>query len=273
MLLMVGLPVFGRTHAMTKLHCISGLLLLISFSIEAAALKLPTLKAGPVTYSDVTVIGANATDLYFTHAKGIGNVKLKYVNAELQKRFNYDSKAATEAERKQLEADNLYQSAVVSNMAFLAKQVQAARINATNVVEPLVDPISDKSLLGKAAPALEFDKWLQDKPETEGKYVLIAFWAPWSTASIRVIPDLNSLQKKFSKRLVVIGVSPSEVEEMPKVDFVCATDTNSKFTTAAGVVSVPSVLLVDPKGVVRYQGHPAALSEKKLDALFAQQLQ
>lgn len=38
------------------------------------------LKVGATTYSNVTVVGFNATDLYLTHDHGISNVKLKYLS-------------------------------------------------------------------------------------------------------------------------------------------------------------------------------------------------
>ena len=38
---------------------------------------------------------------------------------------------------------------------------------------------------------------------------------------------------------------------------------------AAGITAIPSVLLCDPKNVVLYAGHPAALTEKKLQAILA----
>jgi hypothetical protein len=36
-----------------------------------------------------------------------------------------------------------------------------------------------------------------------------------------------------------------------------------------GVTSVPYVMLVDPKGVVRYQGHPTAITEKQVERILA----
>jgi hypothetical protein len=86
---------------------ISGLLLL-ACSAPAAPLKFNSLKVGSKVYSDVTVVGANTTDLYFTHSQGIANVKLKYVDEELRTRFHYDPKAAAIAEREQGEDDLAY---------------------------------------------------------------------------------------------------------------------------------------------------------------------
>ena len=67
--------------------------------------------------------------------------------------------------------------------------------------------------------------------------------------------------------------SQAEIESMtePKLEFAEGIDTKAKLATAVGVTSVPCVLLLNPKGVVLYQGHPAALTEDKLQAILARQ--
>jgi hypothetical protein len=258
--------------AMIKWCMVLVALLCLATSAEAATMKLPSLTAGSVTYSNVVVLGANATDLYFTHDQGIGNVKLKYLSPSLQKQFHFEPRAAAEEERKQAEADVLYHSIVASN---IAAQVEKTRAAATNQgPDSLADPISDKSLLGKPAPKLEFDKWVGEKPATEGKYVLLAFWAPWSKPSCQAVADLNALRKKFADKLAVIGIQTGPDAESAnaadaKPDFAFAADETLKLAGAAGITSIPSVILVDTKGIVRYQGHPAALTEKKLQAVLS----
>ena len=256
--------------SMIKLCAALGVFL-CAVCVQAATLKIPSLTVGSVTYSNVTVLGANATDLYFTHDHGIGNVKLKYLSPSLQKQFHYDPRVAADEEKKQAEADAVYHSLMASNIAAQVQR-ERARAETNGFSAALADPISDKSLLGKPAPRLELAKFSGEKPEIEGKFVLLAFWEPWSKPSCESIKELNTLKKKFADRLVVVGVttnSEAEISQLkdPKPDFTNATDEGQKLATAAGVTSIPSVLLVDASGVVRYQGHPAALSEKKLDAL------
>ena len=245
-------------------------LLLVAHVSLAAPLKLEQLTVGSRMYKNVTVLGANKTDLYFTHTEGIANIKLKLLSSDLQKRFKYDAKAAAEAEKQQLQDDFRYQGAIASNMAANAEKLAlAAKKAAATSEDSLADPISESSLLGKTAPKLEVEKWLTDKPDTEGKFVLISFWAPWSTPSRRAIAELNALQKKFASTLAVIALTAeteSEVENASdaKIEFASALDGKAKLITAAGVTSIPSVLLVGPTGIVLYQGHPGGLSEAKL---------
>jgi len=248
-----------------------GWLLAVSGPLLAADIKLPTLKAGSQLYSNVTVIRVTETDLYFSHDKGVSNVKLKYLDPELQKKFEYDPDAGTQAERQQIRDDSLFQGSLASNLVATAEKTARA---AASSEDSLADSVSDKSLLGKPGPALQVTRWLGEKPDLKKKFLLIYFWAPWSTPCRKAIPDLNALQKAFPEKLVVVGVaseSQSEIEAMtdPKMDFASAIDARARLRTAAGATSIPCVLLLDPKGIVRYQGHPAAINQKKLQSILA----
>jgi len=241
-------------------------------SAAAASLKMDSLSVGPTTYSNVTVLGANITDLYFTHAQGIANVKLKYLNPELQKQFHYDPKAVAEAEKQQNESDVRYQTTQATTFFSHGQKGTEAGETPPSSEESIADPISERSLLGHPAPTLDADKWLGDKPALEGKFVLIDFWAPWSIPCRKSVPELNSLQKKFKDKLVVVGwTSGGELTDLNelKMEFSSAVDTKSKLSAVAGVTSIPCVLLVDNRGIVRYLGHPGGITEKRLEALMA----
>ena len=253
--------------------------LLLAWTAPAAQVKLDSLGACARIYRNVTVLGFNTTDLYFTHEDGMTNVKLKYLEPTLQKRFDYDPAAAAEAEKQQAASEALYQESVASNMVARAQQAAlAARKAAATSEDSLADPVSKSSLIGKPAPAIEGGKWLGEKPALEGKLVLVAFWAPWSIPCRKYIPTLDGLQKKFAGKLAVVGVtseSEAEIADMtePKPGFASLLDPEAKFSATVGVTSVPYVMLVDPKGVVRYQGHPAAITEKQVEGILAKAAQ
>ena len=233
----------------------------------AAPEKLDSLKSGSQVYSNVTVLRVTDTDVFFSHDKGFANAKLKYLDSETQKKFDYDPDVASQAERHQNRDDSLFQVVVASNI--VAQAEKNARTNAPE--ENLVDPISDKSLIGKAGPGLETVKWLGQKPDMKGKYVLLYFWAPWSSACKKASPELNALQKRYAENLVVVGLAAENQPEIetadPKLEFASTIDARGRVRTGLGVTSVPSVLLLDPKGIVRYQGHPAAICGGKLQNL------
>ncbi len=62
--------------------------------------KLPTLRVGGDTYSNVTVTKVTATNIFFISDQGRTNVELKKLDPALQKHFYHDP-AKTAAERKQ----------------------------------------------------------------------------------------------------------------------------------------------------------------------------
>ena len=238
-------------------------------------LKLDTLKVGSTTYSNVTMLGANVTDLYFSHSLGFANVKLKYLGADLQKRLNYDPKVAEEAEKRQAENDILYQSTLVKAAAAPPNNSAPGKSKTLLGAETgLADPISEGSLLGRPGPSLEVVNWLGEKPAIEGKFVLISFWASWSTPCRQWITEFNALQKKYGDKLVIVGVSAESESDLanmpePRLEYASAIDSKAKLTAAAGLTSIPYVLLRDPKGTVLYQGHPGAITDKKLETILS----
>jgi cytochrome c biogenesis protein CcmG, thiol:disulfide interchange protein DsbE len=244
--------------------------------LTAEQVILDSFKVGGKTYSKVIVLGVTATDLYFKHDGGITNVKLKYLEPEIQKRFDYDPRTAEEAERRQLQDDAAFQETAAREVAARAQTLpQKAAETPPGAEAGLADPISSQSLLNRPAPKLEFGKWLGERPETQGKAVLIFFWTTWSMSCRRTIPEMNSFQKQFRDQLVVIGLSAQEEREAAdfsdvKIDFPLAVDPKSTLAGAAGVTSVPQVLLIDAKGTVRYVGHPAALNSATLKKLLAE---
>jgi cytochrome c biogenesis protein CcmG/thiol:disulfide interchange protein DsbE len=249
--------------------------LLLAWTAPAAQVKLDSLVVRGRTYTNVTVLNYTTTQIYFTHRGGSASVKLKDLEANLQERFHYDPAAAAEAEKQQAADEARYKESIVSNMVAQAEQAAlAARKAAATSADNLADPVSDKSLIGKRAPALEGGKWLGEKPAIEGKLVLVVFWAPWSIPCRKYIPILDGLQKKFAGKLAVVGVtseSEAEVVDMtePKAGFASMLDPDAKFSTSVGVTSIPYMMLVDPKGVVRYQGHPAAITETQVGGILS----
>ncbi len=245
-----------------------------AFACQAAQLKLATLETTTRTYTNVTVLSVSATDLYFTSDQGIGNVKLKYLSKELQQRFNYDARAAEAVELKRVEDDKLFQQSVAKGIADEVTKSRAAAKQGfapTTSETSIADPISERSLLGTQAPALNFDKWSGEKPSLDGKCLLVTFWTPWSLPCQKYIREFNDWRKKFAGKVTIIGVVPDSDALPPvtgaKPEFVSAMDEKGRYAASVGVVSVPSVMLVDAQGIVRFAGHPAALGETNLMSL------
>jgi len=143
--------------------------------------------------------------------------------------------------------------------------------------------IQGLEIIGKPAPELNIDKWVNGDrhqlSKLQGKVVLIDFWATWCGPCIASFPDLKKLQDKFSKQgLVVLGVTKyygqykgrrnlAKEEEAKKIeeDFVkdhsltwpLGIAEGDQLFQDYGVTGLPTVFVVDKKGVVRLKivGH------------------
>jgi len=118
-----------------------------------------------------------------------------------------------------------------------------------------------KSFLNQKAPELVVEKWLTKEPDRKGKFVLIDFWATWCPPCRKAIPELNALHKKFGDRLVVIGISDepeAKVKSLkdPVIEYFSAIDTQARTKKEVKVEGIPHVLLIDPSGIVRWEGFP-----------------
>lgn len=96
-----------------------------------------------------------------------------------------------------------------------------------------------------------------------GKPALIVFWNTWCTNCSRELPLIGQLAKQFSpKGLTVLaintGMNDSEGKaraywEKRGYQFPVGFDRTFEIGQAFGIIGVPTVLLVDAKGTVRYK--------------------
>ena len=235
--------------------------------------KLTSLKVGSEVYSNVTVTRVTATDVFFMHARGVGNAKLKNLDPEWQKHFRYDPEKANEAAKKQAAASAQYHREVATaKPPLVAPKAEAKPDPATAEVDIKVSKINARSFLGQLAPKFAVEKWVTETPNTSGKYVLIDFWATWCGPCRQSIPHLNALQRKFAERLIIIGLSDETEQTVrgmksPKIDYSVAVDTQGRMLHAVEVTGIPHAMLIDPQGIVRFEGMPSYLTEQGLERL------
>jgi hypothetical protein len=97
---------------------------------------------------------------------------------------------------------------------------------------------------------------------------MLLFWATSGVHNLRVVPLINDFAAKFKDRMMVIALSnePDDVmrTNMPPVNFSVGTDMQGRSLQAFEVTGIPHVVLIDPKGIVRFEGPPIYLTEKDL---------
>jgi thiol-disulfide isomerase/thioredoxin len=145
------------------------------------------------------------------------------------------------------------------------------------------DVTPNKKMYGKSyyhqpAPELVVEKWLSDEPDTEGKFVMIDFWATWCGPCKKAIPKVNQWAEKYKDQMVVIGLSDETEEKVlrmkePVMKYYSAIDTKKRTKSAYQVSGIPHVVVIDPNGIVRWQGFPFLrgheLTDEVLEELFS----
>lgn len=173
---------------------------------------------------------------------------------------------------KRAEAKTFFDSAIASaNKSFTSREQRDDAVRRLKVRE------KHYSLLGLKAPAMPaFDQWLPGKPKTlddlKGKVVLIDFWAIWCTPCIEAFPSIREWNEDFrSQGFEILGVTRyyGEVRGLPAdkeselaylkrfrathnlpYDFVVMDNQSMQLTY--GATSLPTAVLIDRKGIVRY---------------------
>ena len=94
-----------------------------------------------------------------------------------------------------------------------------------------------------------------------GKVVYLDFWASWCTPCRRSFPWLDGLVRQFGKYdLVVIGVNVDQSNELAKkflddipANFPIVYDPQGAIATTFKIMGMPSAVLIDRNGQVRFQ--------------------
>jgi len=223
--------------------------------------RLPVLKVGDTTYSNVLVLRVTATDIYFISATGIGNAKLTNLEPALQAQFAPVAAKAGEVEKMQADANVQYLRALALQPAPPSAPDAQAGIPAADADSSTTNKTSPKSFLNQKGPDLVVEKWISAAPDMQGKFVLIDFWASSSEPSRKFISNLNHHLEQFGDKLAIIGISDESEDDVrnvvdPPIEYSSAIDTEKRMESAVEVKQMPYVLLMDTNGIVRWEGNP-----------------
>jgi peroxiredoxin len=136
--------------------------------------------------------------------------------------------------------------------------------------------------VGGAAPGFELNAMGGKQlglNELRGQVVLINFWASWCGPCRTEMPRLDALYRKYKAAgvsLVGINVEPDSAEALnylksTPVTFPILFDTDSKVSKLYDVAGMPSTVILDRKGTVRYihRGYKPGEEDAYLDQIRA----
>jgi thiol-disulfide isomerase/thioredoxin len=115
--------------------------------------------------------------------------------------------------------------------------------------------------------------WINSAPlrlaDLRPRAVLVDFWATWCMPCVESLPTLKDYAERFPDRLVVVGVHyAAAVDEVRRFAarnrllFPIAVDADKAMWEKFSISYVPTYVLLDGKGVVRYVGtSPPTLAE------------
>jgi len=130
---------------------------------------------------------------------------------------------------------------------------------------------TEKSMVGQALSKLSV-QWLEKKPETEGKPMIVEFWGTWCPPCRASIPHLNEIYAKYKdKGLQIVGITDEDRAKIKKfekevpIEYAVALDANGKYAKPFGIQGIPHAVLVDKTGKIVWEGHPMSLKESQIE--------
>ncbi len=119
-----------------------------------------------------------------------------------------------------------------------------------------------KEMVDKEAPDFTLKTFDGKKTVTlkdlRGKVVIVDFWASWCAPCKKSLPELDQLDAALEDVVILaINIDDKSENALEFIDelglnLTCLFDKDKKVVEAYGVSAMPSALLIDKKGMVRY---------------------
>jgi thioredoxin-related protein len=169
--------------------------LIVAVWVARANEKLPLLNVGSEVYSNVTVTTVTATDIYFTYAGGMANVKLSKLDPALQEHFGYNPTKAGEAEQKQAAANTQYHIQAINQPA------SRPPVEESTAQPSTAGPASESSSGSALSTALT-------RARSENKMVLLDFtgsdWCGWCIKFDKDVLSTDKFAGYAKSKLVLV---------------------------------------------------------------------
>jgi thiol-disulfide isomerase/thioredoxin len=157
-------------------------------------------------------------------------------------------------------------------------------------------PPEMEGVAASAPPEIKVSEWIDQQPVSlanlKGKVVLLDFWATWCTPCRYTIPKINALHLKYKERgLVVIGLTEFEgtaegrdvtraeesaylrrFKRRQGIAYGFGVEDGKETARLYGVSSIPTTVLIDRRGRVRYLTVSANDSESNVLASMVKKL-
>lgn len=145
----------------------------------------------------------------------------------------------------------------------IARAGQAQTVRVTLAAFPAQDDMMRMDLVGAFAPALKdvavvSGNFPSSIASLRGHVVLLDFWATWCGPCRVVIPKLDALQARFGAQgLSVLGLSTEDEQDVAQftqhmpMRYGVGVDRHGQTTRSYGVGSLPTLVVIDKRGVVR----------------------
>jgi cytochrome c biogenesis protein CcmG/thiol:disulfide interchange protein DsbE len=99
----------------------------------------------------------------------------------------------------------------------------------------------------------------------KGKPTVVVFWATWCPPCRREVPILKELHQKYSPKglqMLAVAVSFRETRDQVvqfandyELPYTVLWDQDNAVSEHYGVQGIPTVLFIDPQGVIRFRSH------------------
>lgn len=132
---------------------------------------------------------------------------------------------------------------------------------------------------GQVGPDVFVSEWFNDPPATlRGKTIKVEFWRTNCPHCINAIPKLNEMAERFSDDLVIVAITQEGADNVRQgltrrnvdpdgLKYPIGLDPRGRTAREMGVQGVPHAIVMSSDGVVRWQGHPASLTDQTLEQI------